>query len=265
MSSATDVLLAAEGLHTRYGKRPVLADVDVVVRAGKVTALVGPNGSGKTTLLRTLLGLIPPAAGAVRAPGGRPRVGYVPQADRSEPVFPVSSLEVVLMGLTPRLGLLRRPGREARQAARAALERFEVGNLADRPYHALSGGQRQRVLLARAVVSEPALLVLDEPVRGLDFGSATRLVRILRRLATDDGLGVLVATHQLELVANHADVVALFQDGRCEVGPVDEMLDDEHLSRYHGVPVRVREVEGLRVVLPGGDAIAVGDAGGHDR
>jgi len=251
--TAEALLLVAEHVAARYGRHTALHDVSLEIRRGQVTTLVGPNGSGKTTMLRVLLGLLRPHAGSVRAPGGRPRIGYVPQADRSETVFPVSALEVVLMGLTPSLGWLRRAGRAQHLAARDALARLRVADLAGRMFRDLSGGQRQRVLLARALVAGPQLLVLDEPVRGLDFASTNQLVRLLHDLAHVQHLGVLVATHSLELVANHADVVALFRAGRCEVGPVAAMLDDEHLSRYHGMPVRVRTVEGQTVVLPGPD------------
>lgn len=230
----------------------VLSEVSLSVASGELTALVGRNGSGKTTLLRALLGLLPVRrGGVVFADGARPRTGYVPQADRSELRFPVSALDVVLMGLTPGLGAWRRPGAAGRAAARASLERFGVADLAPKRFADLSGGQRQRVLLARALVHDPQLLVLDEPVRGLDLPSAANLVRLLVREARESGLAVLVATHSLDLVANHADAVALFRAGRCRFGPAREIFTDAVLSEHHDAPVIVREVEGQRVVLPG--------------
>jgi ABC-type Mn2+/Zn2+ transport system ATPase subunit len=225
-----------------------------------VTALVGPNGSGKTTLLRTLLGLLPPRGGRVEyGPGadGRPappRVGYVPQTDVSEVLFPVTALEVVLMGLTPGLPLLGRPGRGQRRRAREALAGLGVDALAERPFRSLSGGQRQRVLLARGLVPDPELLVLDEPVRGLDFASASALMDRIVRLAADRGIAILLATHALDMVATHADRVALFRDGRVRSGPAREIITDAVLSEFHGMPLAVHEVEGQRVVVRRGRA-----------
>lgn len=249
--AAREPLLVVEGLSAGYGKQSALEDVDLEIRRGAVTALVGQNGSGKTTMLRVLLGLIAPGAGTVRAPGGRPRFGYVPQADISEPIFPVTALEVVVMGLTPELGLFRRAGAAERERAREALAQFDVGDLAERPFREMSGGQRQRVSLARAVVGNPELLALDEPVRGLDFASSATLVAHLSALAHERQIAVVVATHSLDLVANYADELVLFRDRRCVAGPVSELFTDEHLSRFQGTPVCVREVEGVRVVLPG--------------
>jgi len=235
-----------------YGRRLVLHEVSLTISRGEVVALVGPNGAGKTTLLRVLLGLIPPRDGRVVSSKERPpRAGYVPQVDVSEVLFPVTALEVVLMGLTPSLGLVQRPGRGSAQRARTALERLDVEDLAGRPFRDLSGGQRQRVLLARGIVAEPELLVLDEPVRGLDFASSAALVTEILGLAREHAMGVVVATHSLDLVANHADHVALFKDGRVTAGPAGEIMTSEVLTTFHGRPVEVHEVGGQRVVVPG--------------
>ena len=238
-----------------YGRRTVLEHVDLEVPRQGIVAFVGPNGSGKTTLLRLLLGLIAPRAGRVEhAPGpdGRPappRVGYVPQTDVSEVLFPVTALEVVLMGLTPGLGPVARPSARHEQAALAALARLNVEALAPRQFRSLSGGQRQRVLLARGLVGEPELLVLDEPVRGLDFGSSATLVALIARLARERRMVAVVATHSLDLVANHAGHVALFREGRVRAGPAAEIMTDAVLSEFHGRPLRVHVVGGQRVVV----------------
>ncbi len=241
------------GVACGYGRRVVLREVDLDLPSRGLLALIGPNGSGKTTLLRTLLGLLAPLAGRLEHPrsGQPPRVGYVPQTDVSELRFPLSALDVALQGLLPGAPAWRAPSVADRARARAALQRFDVAALAGQPFRSLSGGQRQRVLLARALVGEPELLVLDEPVRGLDFASAATLVALLSQLAAERGLSVIAATHSLDLVANHADHVALVKDGRVRSGPAAQLLSDESLSAFHGRPVIVREVDGRRVVLPG--------------
>lgn len=224
---------------------------------GAVTALIGANGSGKTTLLRVVLGLLPPRAGALAWDGGRkPLVGSVPQVDASEVRFPVTAREVVAMGRTPLRRLLAPADAADRRAVEAALERMEVAHLADRPFRDLSGGQRQRVLLARGVVADPALLVLDEPVRGLDFAASAALLDRMVDYAAERGAAVVVATHALDLVANAADIVALVKDGRVTSGPAAAVMTSEGLTAFHGRPVVIAEVEGRRVVVPGRPADA---------
>jgi ABC-type Mn2+/Zn2+ transport system ATPase subunit len=238
-----------------YGRRTILEHVDLDVPRQGIVALVGPNGAGKTTLLRVLLGLIPPSGGRIEygpGPDGRaspPRIGYVPQTDISEVLFPVTALEVVLMGLTPGMSPVGRPSARHRESARRALAQLSVDGLADRHFRSLSGGQRQRVLLARGLVGEPELLVLDEPVRGLDFGSSAALVALIARLASERHMVAVVATHSLDLVANHADHVALFKEGRVRAGPADEIMTDAVLSEFHGRRLRVHEVDGQHVVV----------------
>ena len=238
-----------------YGRRTILEHVDLQIPRQGIVACVGPNGAGKTTLLRVVLGLLRPLAGRVEygaGPDGRPsppRTGYVPQTDLSEVLFPVTALEVVLMGLTPGLGPVARPSARHVEAARGALERLDVLPLAPRHFRSLSGGQRQRVLLARGLVGQPELLVLDEPVRGLDFASSAALVALIAKLASERHMVAVVATHSLDLVANHADHVALFRAGRVRAGPADEVMTDAVLSEFHGQPLRVHEVDGQRVVV----------------
>ena len=250
-SAAGGPLVRLERVDCGYGRKVVVHDVSLIVPRRAVTAFIGRNGAGKTTVLRTALGLIPALAGTVER---TERVGYAPQVDNSEVTFPVSARDVVLMGLTPALGVFARPGREARERVDAALHLLHVQDLAERPFRSLSGGQRQRVLLARGLVSDPELLVLDEPVRGLDVATTTALVALMVHLARERGLGVLVATHSLDLVANHADHVALFREGEIVSGSADEVMTEAVLTRFVGRPMAVRTVAGQRVVVPDLDA-----------
>jgi ABC-type Mn2+/Zn2+ transport system ATPase subunit len=244
--------LRLAGVACGYDRRLVLRGVQLEVPEQGVLALIGANGSGKTTLLRVLLGLIEPAEGRVERAAGALRVGYVPQTDLSEVLFPVTALEVVQMGLASARRPLGRLSAQDLAACRLALESMEVADLAERPFRALSGGQRQRVLLARGVVAEPELLVLDEPVRGLDLAASAALVARIVRLARERRMSIVVATHSLDLVANHADHVALIKDGTLRSGRAAELMTDASLSEFLGQPVRVHQLDGQRVVVAGG-------------
>src|SRR5438105_13208958 len=164
-------------------RTPLLPPLDLAVKAGATLGVLGPNGAGKTALLKSLLGLLPLLGGRRLLPQGQaPRVGYVPQRDRLDQSWPLSVLDVVLMGRTRLLGPLHRPTPLDRQRSREALDEIGIGDLADRPLDALSGGQHQRVLIARAIAAEPELLVLDEPTSAMDPAAERGLPELGERL-----------------------------------------------------------------------------------
>lgn len=205
--------LEIEGVAVDLGGHRVLEGVDVTVDRGELVALLGPNGAGKTTLLRTALGLQPTVTGRVRVDGrtarpGRAAIGYVPQRHEVAWDFPISVADVVMTGLTGRLGLFRRPGRGEWEAVAEALERVRLTDLAHRPVGQLSGGQRQRVLVARALALRPAVLLLDEPFTGLDMPTQELLSRLFADLA-HEGRAVLMTTHDLLGAIDGADRLAL--------------------------------------------------------
>jgi ABC-type Mn2+/Zn2+ transport system ATPase subunit len=235
-------------------RAPLLPPLDLAVRAGATLGVLGPNGAGKTALLKSMLGLLPLLGGRRVLPQGRPlRVGYVPQRDRLDASWPLSVLDVVLMGRTSLLGPLRRFGAQDRRAARDALAEIGVGELADRPLYALSGGQHQRVLIARAIAAEPELLVLDEPTSAMDPAAERVLLELVQRLKAAHNLSVVLVTHQLTAVANFASEVALVDRERrvFEVGPVRQMIDPARLAGLYGREVRVVEVAGQTAVVIG--------------
>jgi ABC-type Mn2+/Zn2+ transport system ATPase subunit len=188
------ILAAAENVGASYDGSPALEGVSFTVAPGQRVGVVGPNGAGKTTLFRVLLGELRATRGALYV---TQRCATVPQTERSRLDFPVSALDVALMGTIPNVPWWRGPGRMERHRALGALETVGLADQARRPFGELSGGQRQRVLVARALVQDAELLLLDEPFTGIDATTARELERLLDRLARD-GKGMLIATHDLE-------------------------------------------------------------------
>ena len=238
-------------------RTPLLPPIDLSVRATSTLGVLGPNGAGKTALLKALLGLLPLLGGRRVLPLGRtPRVGYVPQRDRLDMSWPLSVLDVVLMGRAPLVGPMKRYRARDRDAARAAMQEIGIGDLADRPLYALSGGQHQKVLIARAIAAEPELLVLDEPTSAMDPAAERVLLDLVARLKSAHNLSVVLVTHQLTAIPGFADEVALIdrERGLFEVGPAEQMLDPEKLGRLYGRVVRFAKVGDQIAILIGDGA-----------
>jgi zinc transport system ATP-binding protein len=223
-------LLRAEGVTFAYGRGAVLEDVDLIVRPGEFVALVGPNGSGKSTLLKVLLGTLVPAAGRVELLGVAPsrltergRIGYVPQRPVLESEVPATVEEIVAAGRLARRGWWRPLRQQDRDYVRHALESVGLGDLAARPLNELSGGQQQRAFIARAFASEPDLLLLDEPIAGVDVESQRRFRDSLVHLIADHGAGVLLVSHELSAVAPDLDRVVVLKRHVLFDGPPTEL------------------------------------------
>lgn len=218
------------GLRVEYGPVVALHDVTFELAAGTSAALIGPNGSGKTTLLHSLAGLARPTAGTVDLAGDG-TVAYVLQHPGERSWMPISVAEVVRMGRYAGRGLLGRLGRDDRDACREAMERMEVTDLASRQFGELSGGQRQRVLVAQALARRAALLLLDEPVTGLDLASQQRILDVLdeERAA---GTTVVISTHHLD-EARHCDLVLLLAGRLVAQGSPEEVLTEAHLREAY--------------------------------
>ncbi|MFO0808157.1 MAG: metal ABC transporter ATP-binding protein [Gemmataceae bacterium] len=225
-------------LTVAYGEKPVLWDVDLTVPVGVLMAVVGPNGAGKTTLLKAALGLVKPVAGQVKILGEpfttmRKRVAYVPQRGSVDWDFPTSVLDVVLMGTYARLGWFRRPGKRERADANDALAQVGLTDFAHRQIKQLSGGQQQRVFLARALVQDADVYVMDEPFQGVDATTEQAILDLLQRLRAD-GRTVVVVHHDLSTVRDYFDWVALLNVRKIAAGPVSEAFTDENLRRAYG-------------------------------
>ncbi|MFO0803009.1 MAG: metal ABC transporter ATP-binding protein [Gemmataceae bacterium] len=225
-------------LTVAYGEKPVLWDIDLAVPPGVLMAVVGPNGAGKTTLIKAMLGLVRPVAGEVLVSGKRysPRsqtVAYVPQRGSVDWDFPTTVHDVVTMGTYGRLGWFRRPGAKERSDAMAALGRVGMEGFATRQISQLSGGQQQRTFLARALVQDAPVYLMDEPFQGVDAVTERAIVEILRELRSR-GRTVLVVHHDLHTVAEYFDHATLLNVRRIASGPVAEAFTEANLRAAYG-------------------------------
>ena len=230
--------LDVRDLTVAYREKPVLWDVDLTVPPGVLLAIVGPNGAGKTTFIKAVLGLVDVAAGEVRIFGEpydrqRRRVAYVPQRGSVDWDFPTTVLDVVLMGLYGRLGWFRRPGKAERAQALDALDQVGMADFRDRQISQLSGGQQQRVFLARALVQDAEVYLMDEPFQGVDAVTERAIVALLHALRAR-GRTVLVVHHDLQTVPEYFDHVMLLNVRKIASGPVGEAFTDEHLRMTYG-------------------------------
>jgi zinc/manganese transport system ATP-binding protein len=248
--------------------RTIWRDVELTVAPGEFVAVLGPNGSGKSTLMKVILGLLTPSAGEVRVLGGaarqaRPRIGYLPQRHGFDTSTRVRGIDVVRLGLdgtrfglSPALGARAR-ARRRRDRARLTetIERVGASGYAHRPIGELSGGEQQRLLIAQALVREPALLILDEPLDSLDLPSQTAVAGLLQRICREDGVAVLLVAHDVNPLLGYLDRVVYLAAGRALAGSVEEVVTSERLSGLFGVPIEVlRTTDGRLVVVGEPDA-----------
>jgi ABC-type Mn2+/Zn2+ transport system ATPase subunit len=229
----------AEDLAAGYGGRPVLRDVSFGAEPGQTVCVLGPNGGGKTTLFRALIGELEPLAGSVRVSG---RPAYVAQTERTRLDFPVSALDVALMGALAHGRWWLPPGRGQRAAARAALDRVGLTPEADIPFGELSGGQRQRALLARALVQEATVLLLDEPLAGVDPASAQLIDSVFGELRAE-GRTLLVSGHDIERARGY-DLVLCLNGHQIAFGPPAQALDRAAIEATYGRELIVLDEQG---------------------
>lgn len=256
-------MLNLENITVRYGARAVLNDVTLTLQAGEVLALIGPNGAGKSSLLRVANGMLKPTRGRVTLkendisrwkPEERARwMAVVPQAVHLPEAF--TAQETVLMGRTAYLGWLGHEGQADLAATHSALERTSTLDFANRRVGELSGGEQQRVLIARALAQAAPILLMDEPTAHLDLKHQTNTLTLIRSLAKNEGLAVLIALHDLNLAAHFADRVALLSDGALRaVGTPREVLTAQNLGAAYGLPIHVlpHPIHGVPLILPDG-------------
>ncbi len=231
-------ILRVVGLRVQYESGVALDDISFELCAGERVAVVGPNGAGKSTLFKAIAGVISPDAGRVdvygHMPGGHICIAYVPQRSQVDWRFPVNVADVVMMGRVGQMGLFRHPSARDWEVVYRALEVVGMEALARRQIGQLSGGQQQRMFIARALAQEAELVLMDEPLTGLDMGSQQDILTILDRLS-QQGVTVMVALHDLKVAADHFDRVMLLNRRLVGFGPPDQVLNaDNLLSAYSG-------------------------------
>lgn len=230
--------LSVQDLTVAWHRKPVIWDVQFDVAPGQLVGIIGPNGAGKSTLLKAIMDLVPKTSGRIEVFGApwkqnRHRVGYVPQRESVDWDFPVSVLDVVTMGLYGQIGWFRPVRKKHREAAQRALERVGIGALAHRQISQLSGGQQQRTFLARALVQEADLYLMDEPFAAVDAATEQAIVEILREMRAA-GKTALVIHHDLHTVADYFDSVVLLNMRVVAQGPTSSVFTKENLERTYG-------------------------------
>lgn len=230
--------LAVRGMTVSYGQTPAIFSVDMTLRAGAMTAIVGPNGAGKSTLLKAALGVITPLAGSATVFGEpmvqmRDRIAYVPQRASVDWDFPVRVIDVVMMGMYRKLGLLGRVRGKHKALALTCLDRVGMSDFAHRQIGQLSGGQQQRVFLARALSQEADIYVLDEPFAGVDAATEKAIIAVLQGLR-DAGKTVLAVHHDLVTVPDYFDDVLLLNTQVVAAGPVASVFVEDNLQAAYG-------------------------------
>jgi len=239
-------MIHIEGLNKRYGERILFEDVSWHVKKRDRIGLSGPNGSGKTTLLRIILGLLPPTRGAVRLFGHPPgafgqwgRLGYVPQKATLDPSLPVTVREVVATGLLPSLGLFGRLRASTRERIEEVLGQVGMAAQGSTRIGVLSTGQQQRVLIARALVSKPELLILDEPTGGVDPEAQTSFYALLHHLNRERDVTLILVSHDIAVVAKEVTKLACLNRRLIFHGRPGDFLSDAALAALYGPAVRV--------------------------
>ncbi len=254
--SSPESPLVIRDLTVAYHQKPVIWDIDYQAPPGQLIAIVGPNGAGKSTLLTACLGLVPWISGEVQFFGGplgrqRHRVGYVPQRESVDWDFPVNALDVVAMGLYRKIGWCRPVTRRYRQLAMESLDRVGMADFAKRQIRQLSGGQQQRVFLARALVQQADLYLMDEPFAGVDASTERAVLGLLRQLRAD-GKTVLVVHHDLQSVEEYFDEVVLLNMRLIATGKTSEVLTNDNLRKTYGGRLALLDRVGEQMKLRNG-------------
>ena len=252
-------ILRVEDVGVRLGGRQILDEVSFGVNAGEFAGLIGSNGAGKTTLLRVILGLVSPSSGAVLVAGHprsrrNPMIGYVPQKIELDPDIPLRARDLIGLGVDGHRFGMPRPSTDRNGRIEEMLAAVDATAFADARVGNLSGGEQQRVMIAHALISRPRLLLLDEPLANLDLRSGQEVVRLLARIAVDQGVAVLLSAHDMNPLLPVIDRVVYLAAGRAATGTTDEVIRTETLSELYGHHVEVIRVQDRVLVVAGQEA-----------
>lgn len=234
-----EIAVKVEDLTIAYYLKPVVWDVDLDIKRGKLTAILGPNGAGKSTLLKAMLNLIPISSGKISFFGKpykefRKDISYVPQSESVDWDFPTDVLDVVMMGTYGKLSWIKRAGKKERELSLEALKKLGMEEFVDRQISDLSGGQQQRVFLARALVQDSEIYFLDEPLKGVDAKTEKEIMKILKELR-DSGKTIIVVHHDLRTVEEYFDEVILLNKLVVASGSVREVFTEENINKAYRV------------------------------
>jgi zinc/manganese transport system ATP-binding protein len=257
-------VIELDGAEARRGGRTIWSDVELSVAPGEFVALLGPNGAGKTTLLRVLLGLLELSAGTVRVLGQRPgakntRIGYLPQRRTFDAATRVRGVDVVRLGLdgrrwgvpVPAIAGFGARAAETGERVREMIELVGAQGYATRPIGELSGGEQQRLLIAQALVRDPALLILDEPLDSLDLSNQAQVAALVQRVCRERGVAVLLVAHDVNPLLPYLDRVIYLAGGHALAGAPDEVISSGRLSALYGTPIEVLRTSDGRMVVVG--------------
>lgn len=236
-------IFEANNLSYKINGSEIIKDISLVIQKGEYSAVIGPNGGGKTTLIRLLLGLEKKSSGEIRLFGQKQKsfkawdkIGYVPQrVSQIDQYFPATVEEVIKMGRTAKRGLFTRESQVDRDAVGNAMLKMDVTNLKDKLVGELSGGQRQRVMIARALASEPEVLILDEPNTGVDMVSQNRFYTLLRELNKNDGMTIIFITHDVGVIADDIKTMLCINQTLLACDNPHEVLSCDEMSKLYGI------------------------------
>lgn len=237
-------VLALENVRIQLGGRTILDHITMEVNEGEFIAILGPNGAGKSTLLKLLLGLIPPQAGSIRVLGHVPRrgndaIGYAPQHRTLETDLALRARDVVGFGLDGHHWGPGWPSRKREEAIEQALREVDAFDLANAPVGQLSGGEQQRLLIAQALITNPRLLLLDEPLANLDISHEQEIIELVARVCRERNVAVMLVTHDINPLLPVVDRVIYIARGQSAIGTPDEVITSETLTKIYGSPVQV--------------------------
>ncbi len=250
-----DALIKLKDVSVYYNKTlAALSDVSISIKEEEFVAIIGPNGSGKSTLLNVIMGNVFPQQGTVSVFGNSPagfrnKIGYLPQKETFDPYMPFVVKEIVMMGRYPYIGLFKKPHKKDFEIAKDALKSVDMEGKSDEPIGHLSGGERQRAFIARALVGNPEILLLDEPTTGLDVKSQRSLISLIAKIHREKRLTILMVTHNINFLSRYLDRVIYLKNKVYFDGTPNDILNSDKLSELYGAPVDVFEKNGQICVM----------------